>query len=80
MESSQNIKIPIQFDHAGKHYIGHFTAPHGAGGKVWFLTIDRFHRGQLMHTENFGWQFYNKDGTMKELTDYFAEVVTAWYE
>jgi hypothetical protein len=73
-------KILIEFDYHGEHYCGHFTAPHGAGGKVWHLSIDNYHRGQLIHTENYGWQFHSRDGSLKELTEYFAQVVTAWYE
>jgi hypothetical protein len=73
-------RIPVEFEYAGRAYTGYFTAPHGAGGKTWFLRIDGYHRGQLMSTEKNGWQFYSKDGTFKEPTDFFADVITAWYE
>jgi hypothetical protein len=73
-------KIPVSFEYKGKHYTGYFDAVSGAAGKLWYLTLNGFHWGQLIYTENFGWRFENNKGTMKELTDYFADVVTAWYE
>lgn len=72
-------KIPISFEYKGQYYCGYFNAVHGVGSNVWFLSIDNYHRGQLIRTENFGWQFCNNKNEMKELTDYFAEVVMAWY-
>lgn len=72
--------IPVSFDYNGKHCNGHFSAPSGAGGKTWHLTIDGYYRGQLILTENFGWQFSNNQDTMTELTDYFAAVIIAWYQ
>jgi hypothetical protein len=72
-------KIPVSFEYKDKHYAGHFEAVNGAAAKLWHLTVNRFHWGQLFITQNFEWRFENNEGSLKELTDYFADVVTAWY-
>lgn len=72
--------IPVEFDYNDQHYKGHFTAVSGAGGKTFFLTVDGFHKGQLVHTESYGWQFHSNNNQFKELTQFFADVVTAWLQ
>ena len=73
-------KIPVSFDFNEKIYIGHFTAVSGSGANVWHLIVDGYYWGQLWKTENFGWQFANSKGTLKEFTDHFAQVVTGRQE
>lgn len=73
-------KIPIQFEYEGKHYEGNFTSCFAAGGNVWHLMIDNYFYGQLIHSEPFGWAFYNNEGSMKELSEYFGEYITLWYQ
>jgi hypothetical protein len=71
--------ILVEFDFEGKHYKGHLSAPHGAGGSVWFLTVNNYHQGQLMRTANNKWRFYNKKGSFPELADKFSKVVEGSY-
>ncbi len=72
--------IPVSFEWQGKEYARHFSVPHDAGGNVWFLTVNKYHWGQLILTQNYGWAFHNNKNEMKELADYFGDVVTAWYQ
>lgn len=73
-------QIPISFDYDGKHYDGYFIPVHGASGKLWHLMVGGYFYGQLFHTDLFGWQFSNNQKLFNELTDYFADVITAWYQ
>ena len=76
-------QIPISFEHHGKRYKGHFSKVAGAGSTAVFHLMDdkNFYLGRLRMVQN-KWVF---DATPKtkdlvELTEYFGQVVTAWYE
>jgi len=71
-------KIPISFDYKGKHYDGTLEEVHGAGAKVWHLTIDGYCCGQLMHIDKF--VFHSNIGKFKELADLFGNHIMLWYE
>ena len=73
-------QVPVSFEWEGKIYIGHFKAVSGSGANVWHLVIDGYYWGQLWLTENYGWQFANSRGTLKDLTCYFADIVANWNE
>lgn len=73
-------EIPVEFDYEGKRYKGHLTEVFGAASKVWHLMIDNYYWGQLVHSEIYGWAFHNNQGKMKDLADYFGEIVVMWYE
>jgi hypothetical protein len=72
--------IPISFEWKRKEYVGYFSELHGAGGNIWFLTVNKRHWGQLILTQNHGWGFFNNKDEMKELADYFGDCIIAWYE
>lgn len=79
--------IPVTFEFNGKEYKGFFSRPKGAGD-VWYLTVQEKKRGKL---GNYHWgQLFRADGAwryadqtryneMLYLSDYFGDVVTAWY-
>lgn len=73
-------KIPITFEYKGKVYSGHFEPVHGAGGNMWHLMINKYYCGRLSYTTTNGWQFDENSFGGKELTDFFADVIIAWYE
>jgi hypothetical protein len=74
-------KIPITFEYKGKSYQGTFEAVHGGGGaNIWHLTIGNYYCGRLRLNDTEGWTFDENSFGAKELTDYFAAVVMAWYE
>jgi len=72
-------EIPVSFDYKGKVYKGHLSHVKGAGGKTWFLMIDKCFCGQLFWSESFGFQFKSQAGQFEELKDYFEGVVVGWY-
>ena len=76
-------EIPISFEHTGKKFKGRFTKVSGAGDTgVWHLMDDKnFYLGRLRMVQN-KWVFDPTPKTLelKELAEYFGEVVTAWYE
>jgi hypothetical protein len=76
------LPIPVTFELDGMEYKGFFSRPHGSGGNVWFLTIDNKFQGQLMYSEQFGWRYSDqrRKKEMVHLSEYFGQVVTAWYE
>ena len=67
--------IPVSFEYKGKHYQGTFSDVSGAAAKMWHLTINRYHRRQLLLLER-GWAFFSNSGEFQELAEYFGEVVT----
>lgn len=71
--------IPISFDYKGKHYEGTFSEVSGAAAKMWHLTINGYHCGQLLLLER-GWVFFSNSGEFEELADYFGDIVMLWYE
>lgn len=76
-------QIPISFEHNGKKYKGHFTKVSGAGDTGVFHLMDdqNFYNGRLRMVHG-KWIFdpTPKTADLKELTEYFGQVVTAWYE
>ncbi|HTH23218.1 MAG TPA: hypothetical protein VL854_13450 [Nitrososphaeraceae archaeon] len=74
--------ILISFECEGKNYKGSLSAVCGAGTHVYYLMIDKFYNARLRLTELHGWQFDSTPKTegFKELKDFFADVVTAWYQ
>jgi hypothetical protein len=79
-EFSMLAEIPIEFDYEGEYYKGHFEGGEGGGGNVWHLIINKYYNGQLVYSQTYGWAFYNNSGKMKELSEFFGEYVTLWYE
>lgn len=75
-------RIPVSFDHKGKKFTGYFTKLSGSGaGSNWQLYDDKnFYRGVLDLQEKRGWVFHEQKPELAYLVDYFADVVTAWYE
>jgi hypothetical protein len=74
-------EIPITFAYEGKDYSGHFSAVSGGGSSSTFhLMIDSFFQGQLVNSENYGWQFYNNKEKFKKMADYFGEYITAYLQ
>lgn len=77
--------IPVEFDHNGKHYKCHLSKVSGAGQTSVFHLMDgkNFYNGRLRWSdfEN-KWVFdpTPKTEDLKELADFFGDVVTAWYE
>jgi hypothetical protein len=63
----------------GKHYEGTFSEVSGAAAKMWHLTINSYHRGQL-HLLERGWVFFSNSGDFEELAGYFGDIVMLWYE
>jgi hypothetical protein len=51
----------------------------GRGGIVWDLSIDKYHQGVLIFTEN-GFRYHSQKGNrFEDLVDYFVDVVVTWY-
>lgn len=69
------MKTPISFDYKGKHYEGTLSEVKGAGTKTWHLTINGYHRGQLLLLDR-GWAFFSNSREFEELADYFGEAVS----
>jgi hypothetical protein len=73
--------IPVTFEYKGKEYKGFLSEVSGAAGKTWFLMIDGFYCGQLLYLDSAAeFRFTSQTGEFKELVDYFASVIIAWYE
>lgn len=74
-------KILITFDYDGQEYSGHFSQVSGGGSHTkFFLMINKFYRGQLVHTDHYGWQFTSNDGMFQTLSEYFGNYITARYQ
>jgi hypothetical protein len=74
------MNIPVSFEWKGKKHVGYFSEPHGSGGNIWFLTVNKYHWGQLILKHHNEWAFYNSKDEMKELADYFGDCIVAWYQ
>lgn len=73
-------EIPISFEYKGKQYAAVFRPVSGSATNVLFhLIINKFYHGQLILTENYGWKFTSNDGMFEELSDFFGDYITAWY-
>ena len=77
-----SMDIPVSFESEGMNYRGTLTSVHGAGAQVYHLMISKRYNGRLRITERYGWVFdpTRKTVTIKVLTDYFGDVVTAWHQ
>ena len=73
-------KIPVTFFFDGTTYKGFLSWVPGAAGYCWFLMVNNFYWGTLHLTDGYRWRFTNQKGNMEHLADYFADVVTAWYQ
>ena len=69
------VEIPVSFEYKGYVHKGFLCSP---GGNVWFLTVHMQYWGTLSLTKE-EWRFQGDEG-LSDLTDYFADVVVAWYE
>ncbi len=61
-------------------YAGCFSEPHGSGGNIWFLTVNKYHWGQLILKCDYEWAFYNNKDELKEMADYFGDCIMPWYQ
>jgi len=70
--------IPITFMHKGKQYTGYLSKVSGAGTHATYhLMIDNFYRGQLVHTDHYGWQFTSQDMILAYKSEEFGKHVEA---
>ena len=68
--------IPIEFKWQGKEYEGTFTRVSGGGSAgAYHLMIDKFYYGQLIKTENWGWQFHSNKNHFTGMADMFGHTV-----
>lgn len=75
------MKIPITFEHEGKHYKGTLEPVQGAGAsQQWHLMIDNFYFGCL-RINKAGWIFDTtpKNESMAGLADFFGEYIVLWH-
>ena len=83
-------EVPVTFSHNGKTVSGMLSNVSGAGSNsTFFLTVDRFHLGQLSYVEDHlgfngkhavkvKWQFHsNSSPELSSLAEYFGSVVIA---
>lgn len=76
-------KIPVSFEHNGKKTNGHLDKVSGAGdSSTWHLMgNDKFYYGALRrHNDQWVFDPTPKTEDLKDLADFFGDVVTAWYE
>ena len=74
-------KIPITFEYHGQRYKGEFSSVSGSGSTAKFhLMINNRFYGQLLLTENYGWQFHNNKDQFKDLAEYFGDYIVAWVQ
>lgn len=74
-------KIPITFEYEGMPYTGHFRQVSGSGSVATFhLMIDNFYQGQLVHTDDNGWQFTSNQNKFITLSQFFGDYITAWMQ
>lgn len=74
-------QIPITFEYEGKQYKGEFGIVSGSGSTATYhLIIDGFFQGQLVQTENYGWQFHNNKDKFKTMADYLGEYIITYLQ
>lgn len=87
--------IPVSFDYKNKHYSGFLVQITGnatKGGHAYHLYINNYYRGSLRLAAQsqggvpidpanvqYDWRFTSQTGEFEELTDYFVDVLIAWY-
>lgn len=69
------VEIPVWFEHEGKEKLGYFVSP---DSKIWYLTYHAQYIGTLTIRDG-AWHFKSND-SLEDLTDYFGDVVMAWYQ
>jgi hypothetical protein len=58
-----------------------FLRFHGGGSNIWNLSGNRYYWGQLIYRLSFNvWEFSGNKRGIEVLTDYFADLLTAWYQ
>lgn len=74
--------IPVTFDHKGKTFNGYFSEVTGAGtASAWQLyDNENYYHGQLIINARNEWVFTDQKMELAYLSDYFRDVVLAWYE
>lgn len=72
-------KIPVSFQYNGQHYEGTLDEVIGGGSGVWQLMVNDYYWGRLRRV-NDEWFFDESKWDIGQLKDYFAAVVTAWYQ
>lgn len=88
-----NPPILVTFEHKRKAQSGYFSEVLGAGGYVWYLSVNGFHYGQMIWAEEpqgtgqvnqkdkkYGLTFYSQSGEYDYLADYFIETLILHYE
>ena len=69
-------RVPITFKHKETAYAGYLAPVHGAGQQTWQLISNGYFLGNLRYCN--GWVF--DSAKMPEMTDYFGDYLTAWYQ
>jgi len=69
------VEIPVTFEFQKRLHKGFLCASHP---NMWFLLVRMQYWGTLILTDE-GWSFKGDDDLAK-LTDYFSDVVIAWYQ
>jgi hypothetical protein len=80
-------EIRVEFQYQKKMYKGLLGRPNGGGGG-WYLSVydvrngksGWYYRGVLIQYTNDDWQMTGHHGELVELSDYFRDVVLAWYQ
>lgn len=75
-------RIPITFEHKGKIFKGYFSEVTGMGAtSAWHLyDNENYYKGQLTINAKREWVFADQKMELAYLSDYFRDVVLAWYE
>jgi hypothetical protein len=74
------VDIPITIYEDDKIIEAVFSGGPGKGSLTWDLSINNYHQGTLICTEQSGWRYDSQKGhRFEDLTDYFEDVVVAWY-
>lgn len=69
--------IPVTFNLNNKRLTGYLSLVQGSGQPTWHLMVDNYFYGYLIKVNN-GYAFHsNQYPELKELADYFGEVVQA---
>ena len=70
----------MTYEYNGSIERGVLTDSYGPNNNSWHLHVNNNYRGQLVLSSLSGWAFYNNKNELKELADYFGDVVTAWHQ
>lgn len=73
--------IPVSFIDNGTQYSGYFTGGKGASVNEWQLYLNgNYYKGTLRLLESRGWVFDSPKNQFQDLSDFFQQIVIAWYE